>query len=78
LYQYFGNGQFVDGSVMLEFNDYYSYTSSELQQMTCHEMGHAIGLDHNFYKTSCLYYAVDPGASRYPANVDYSLLVTIY
>jgi predicted Zn-dependent protease len=58
------SGLIYEGTAWMKFNDYYAYTSSELQQNTCHEIGHVLGLDHNFYKTSCLYYAITTDSSR--------------
>lgn len=44
----------------------------------CHEIGDTLGLDHNFYKTSCLYGTITTDSSRYPAAGDYSILEEIY
>lgn len=43
------SGLIYEGTAWMELNDYYSYTSSELQQDACHEIGHMLALDHNFF-----------------------------
>jgi predicted Zn-dependent protease len=68
---------FVEG-VNSQLNDYYAYTTSELQQDACHETGHALGMGHNYYKTSCMYGSIAPDASRYPAAGDYTILTQVY
>lgn len=69
---------FVEGSVVSKFNDTYSYSSKELQQTACHELGHALALGHNLYTSSCLYFETTDSASRYPADGDFSMLASIY
>lgn len=45
----------------------------------CHEEGHALGLNHNSYYTSCMYPDPDVNVgSTVPTSQDFSLLTTIY
>jgi hypothetical protein len=75
---YDGYSQIIDNTVYIQLNDHYSYTSGELMQDACHEIGHTLGIDENFYLTSCVYRQVETDASRYPAAGDYSVLTEIY
>lgn len=43
----------------------------------CHEEGHALGLNHNHYDSSCMYADAVAG-STVPTSQDFSLLTTIY
>jgi hypothetical protein len=70
---------FLDLSVMVQFNDYYSYNSAGLQQTACHELGHGLGLGHNLGTNSCLYFQLtNTQSTRYPATGDYLMLESIY
>jgi len=76
---YTGNLNFVDGSVVIKFNDYYSYNSYGYLQDSCHEQGHALGLDHNSSTGSCLYYAIrNSSATTVPNSDDFNLLNWVY
>jgi hypothetical protein len=75
---YTGSDLFVTGSVHVDLNDYYSLTGSQLQTAVCHEMGHSIGMDHNDYTSSCLYFQDDTYVSRYPNSDDFQMLADIY
>lgn len=68
----------ITNSTYIDLNDRYSGTYAQNQITTCHEEGHALGLDHNLFTTSCLYFERDPGVSKYPANGDYLMLDSIY
>jgi len=46
-----GNLNLIDGSVGIRFNDYYPSTHLAV---TCHEVGHALGMGHNGSTSSCL------------------------
>jgi Matrixin len=70
------NHNFVDG-MSIQFNDYYQETASEHRTVTCHELGHALGLDHNSSTNSCMFAGGAPSATT-PAADDYTLLADIY
>lgn len=40
--------------VLVQLNDSYGLTGSQYQAVACHELGHALGLDHTSRSTSCL------------------------
>ncbi|GIH02314.1 hypothetical protein Rhe02_03810 [Rhizocola hellebori] len=48
------------------------------QKVTCHEMGHALGLDHNVWNDSCLYYAPRMSTTVNPNWGDFAMLEDIY
>jgi hypothetical protein len=76
------DGDLIDGQVTVVFNDFYltdpTYRLGPTQPLTtsCHELGHALGLDHNLSQKSCLYYAVDNVTT--PDADDYGLLARMY
>lgn len=78
-YSWDGNRNLIDGSVYIQFNDYYSYNAAGYRQDTCHEMGHALGLAHNSSTGSCLYYQIlNSDSARYPNGDDFSMLANLY
>jgi hypothetical protein len=68
------DNSFADGQTVVYLNDSYSYTSTETRMTVCHELGHALGLDHAVGPGSCLY----AWSSAYPHSNDFSLLADIY
>lgn len=74
LYSYDSYRYFIDGSVKVELNDYYS-NSYDNRGNTCHQLGHALGVDHNTSTTSCMYSTSISGTDpMYPNSSDYGLL----
>jgi len=67
---------FIDGGVNITMNDYYASTLTEYQRQgtACHEIGHAVGLDHNLSQGSCLYYQNTTSRTNYPSSDDYNLI----
>jgi hypothetical protein len=45
-------------NVSIQYNDSYTMTAAQHLTTTCHEQGHALGLEHNLSTSSCLYYRV--------------------
>lgn len=53
--------------------------SAQADKTTCHELGHALGLDHNTSTNSCMKQgAVSTGISRSPSSQDFTVLTLIY
>ncbi|GIH05056.1 hypothetical protein Rhe02_31230 [Rhizocola hellebori] len=48
------------------------------RETTCHELGHALGLDHNLFETSCLRAGHTANRSQYPGPGDWLMLDSIY
>jgi hypothetical protein len=48
------------------------------RETTCHEEGHALGLDHNLFESSCIYVFHTANRSTTPAGGDYQMLDSIY
>jgi hypothetical protein len=65
-------------SATIKLNDYYATDAADRRATSCHETGHALGLDHNLYRSSCLYWQVDGYVTPYPGNGDWSMLHQIY
>jgi hypothetical protein len=59
-------------------NDYYPNTAKWHRETSCHEEGHALGLDHNLFESSCLYYTHTTNRSQYPGPGDWQVLHQIY
>jgi hypothetical protein len=68
----------IDGSVYVQFNDYYSYNADGFRQNACHELGHALGLGHNVQDYSCMWYQIKNSAHRTPDPDDFNMLATVY
>ncbi|MBB4761603.1 hypothetical protein ACFQFC_36200 [Amorphoplanes digitatis] len=65
---------FIDGTVSVDFNTYYS-SSDDNRGTACHELGHALGLAHNGSTGSCLYNSAIAGPDpRLPHSTDISVL----
>jgi hypothetical protein len=62
----------------VRLNDLYASTYARNQMPVCHELGHALGLDHNLFKTSCMYGAADADVARTPHTGDFLMLESIY
>ena len=66
----------TQGPVSVKLNDSYTLTASERRTIACHELGHALSLNHNSSTTSCLYSGTY--ISLVPNTDDYNLLPKIY
>ena len=74
-------GYFVDGSVKIQLNDSTTpNTYAARRSVACHEMGHALGLDHNTGTTSCIktYLFQAPAFPQHPTSNDFSVLNALY
>lgn len=65
-------------SAAIYLNDYHANTETEKWTAACHEMGHALGLDHNTSTGSCMYGKLVAGMSKYPNANDKALLERYY
>jgi hypothetical protein len=69
-------GLFVDGTVKIELNDQVTpNTYAARRSVACHEMGHALGLDHNGSTNSCLSV---PQFPQHPSADDFGVLNLLY
>jgi hypothetical protein len=66
----------TQGPVSVKLNDSYSLTAAERRTIACHELGHALSLNHNTSTSSCLYSGTY--ISLVPNADDYKLLPLIY
>lgn len=66
------DGRMYGGTI--KFNDSYTMDAHERRQATCHEEGHAFGLDHAPTEESCMYYKASDEGSMYPSPEDVQLL----
>jgi hypothetical protein len=73
--QFNSSNFFVEGTVVVHLNDYYSPTLN--REVTCHELGHALGLAHNGHWSSCLFNDPGPKPARIPNSPDFSVLRNI-
>jgi Metallo-peptidase family M12B Reprolysin-like len=74
------NGNFIDGSVNVFFNNENfraGVCHASHRSTVCHELGHALGLDHDVSTASCLYYRSVAGRSDYPKSDDFWVLANI-
>jgi hypothetical protein len=70
------NRTFIDTSVGVQLNDFYSITAARRRKSTCHELGHALGMGHNWATNSCLISgAYEP---QRPNGDDFALIADIY
>lgn len=61
------------------FNDYFKLSLHEMRQASCHEEGHAIGLEyHSPSLTSCMYASPSNRASIYPNVGDRANVNRVY
>ncbi|WP_109505713.1 matrixin family metalloprotease [Nocardioides speluncae] len=65
-------------SATVSLNDYYATDATDRRATSCHETGHALGLDHNAYRSSCMFWQVDGHVTPYPGMGDWSMLHQIY
>jgi Matrixin len=65
-------------NVAVYLNDYYADNETERWIASCHELGHALGLDHNTSKGSCMYEQLVSGMSKYPSANDRALIERFY
>ena len=47
------------GTITVQLNDSCNLTAAQHRTATCHELGHALGLNHNRSTDSCLYATID-------------------
>ncbi|SCF32081.1 hypothetical protein GA0074695_5553 [Micromonospora viridifaciens] len=66
---------FIEDSVKIQLNDYYSDTYGERRNTACHEVGHAIGAGHNISTASCIYST--QGSAQNPTSDDINLLTHV-
>ncbi len=70
------NGHFVDGGVWIRLNNYPSTTFTARDHTACQELGHALGLDHQYSDNTCMndnrLDTVDPNQH------DYDQLASVY
>ncbi len=75
-YEWDGADNLIDGSVSIAYNDKYAdHDYGQRRQNTCHETGHALGLDHNTTDGSCLYWQIELFfPPQHPSSDDFGLL----
>jgi hypothetical protein len=67
------------GPVTVELNTRTLGNATQRAKTTCHELGHALGLDHNSSTNSCLVSGtVGPGWSTHPSGDDFQVLNLLY
>jgi hypothetical protein len=67
------------GPVKVELNSRLLGDATQRRKTTCHELGHALGLDHNSSTNSCLRSGtVGPGWSVHPSGDDFQVLNQLY
>jgi hypothetical protein len=66
----------TQGPVSVKLNDSYTLTANEHRTVACHELGHALALNHNTSTSSCLYSGTY--ISLVPNADDYKILPLIY
>jgi hypothetical protein len=68
---------FIDGLVVVHYNDFYAANANLDRSTTCHELGHALGLHHNGSLASCLYTPRSTSRSLVPHQSDYDTLAQV-
>ena len=72
------NGHFKPGSIGIVLNTYWAANSNKDRSVTCHEIGHALGLDHQGdAATSCMTNG-PTNFPLYPNDHDWNLLFNLY
>ncbi|MFC0625395.1 hypothetical protein [Kribbella deserti] len=66
----------TQGPVTVKLNDSYTLTAAEHRTIACHELGHALSLNHNTATSSCLFSGTY--VSLVPNADDYKILPLIY
>jgi hypothetical protein len=70
---YDANHHFV--SVDIRYNNSYALNATQIRHTTCMEQGHALGLDHEAAKTSCMYNPINATDNlKLPSADDYNML----
>lgn len=64
--------------VAIYLNDYYVHNETDRWIASCHELGHALGLNHNTSTGSCMYGRKVAGMSKYPSANDRALIERFY
>lgn len=69
------DGHFIEGRVKVMLNNRYKLSAADDRHTVCQELGHALGLDHQ-YATTCM----NDRASEmmYPNSHDYTQLASVY
>ena len=70
-------GIFQAGTVVVWMNNYYPLDTAHLRMAACHELGHAIGMDHNPDTNSCMQATIN-GTGQIPNASDVNMLAWIY
>jgi hypothetical protein len=66
------------GNVRVYLNNTTVNTAYQHRKTTCHELGHALGLDHRFTNDSCMTQGASPPISRFPDAHDFNGLAALY
>lgn len=72
-YRFDAYGYFVEGSVGVHFNDSLG-TARDHAITACHELGHALGLDHTSDLSSCMHAPHDSSQATTPNGHDFDML----
>lgn len=65
-------------SAFIILNDSTVFGSSQHRKSTCHELGHALSLEHQYTNGSCMTQGASPPISLYPDQHDFDTLQAIY
>lgn len=68
-------GHFIEGRVKVMLNNRYKLSAADDRQTVCQELGHALGLDHQ-YSTTCMNDRTSE--MMYPNKHDYVQLASVY
>lgn len=62
-------------SAKIQYNNSFAINATQIRHTTCMEQGHALGLEHEVAKTSCMYNPINPGDNlTLPSGDDYNLI----
>ncbi len=75
-----GDPNYHLGYAAVYLNNYNRSSSTQGRKTTCHELGHALGLDHRYASSSCMKQgpAVELKISMYPDSIDFANLKYLY